>query len=58
MEWRLLSRAFLDAGLTPRPDADVISSETDQGSKEPSDPQLALIEGSSDVLSSADDDIW
>lgn len=54
----MLSRAFLDAGLTPRPDADVISSETDQGSKEPSHPQLALIEGSSDVLSSADDDIW
>jgi hypothetical protein len=53
-----LSERFLDAGLTPRPEAGVVTFKTDQGHKESSDPQVALIEGPSDVFPSADDDIW
>ncbi|PNF32018.1 hypothetical protein B7P43_G06546 [Cryptotermes secundus] len=45
-------------GLTSHPEAGVVTLKTDQGQKEPSDPQVALIEGPSDVSPSADDDIW
>jgi hypothetical protein len=58
MKWWVFSEASLDAGLTPRPDAGVTTSTTDQGHKEPPEPQVALIEGPSDAVSAADDDTW
>jgi hypothetical protein len=54
----LLSERFLYAGLTSHPEAGAFTFKTDQGHKESFEPQVALIEGPSDVFPSADDDIW
>jgi hypothetical protein len=53
-----LNKAFLDAGVNHSPGAGVSAFSTDEEHKQSSNLHVGLIEGPSEVFTSADDDTW